>query len=71
MSDHPITTWRKTQSPEITTAELARRVGTSKPNLWRIEYAGQAISSRLLPRLVAQTGLSPNQLFASAFEAAE
>lgn len=42
--------------------DLAARVGTTKANLSRIETGKQTISEDLLPKLVAETGISASRL---------
>jgi transcriptional regulator with XRE-family HTH domain len=61
-SIHPVRAFRLGQKPPMSLADLANRLGTTKTNLWRIESGKQRISAKLLPRLVAETGLSADRL---------
>jgi transcriptional regulator with XRE-family HTH domain len=54
---HPVRAFRLEQSPPLAQTALARRLGTTKPNLSRIETGKQRISDDLLPKLVAVTGI--------------
>lgn len=61
-SEHPIRTYRLSQTPPLTLEDLAERVGTTKPNLSRIETGKQPLSEALLKKLVAETGISARKL---------
>jgi transcriptional regulator with XRE-family HTH domain len=54
---HPIRVYRLTQTPPITLDVLAKKLGTKKPNLSRIENRLQRVSEALLPKIVAETGI--------------
>ncbi|MGH6875937.1 MAG: helix-turn-helix transcriptional regulator [Rhizomicrobium sp.] len=57
-SIHPLRAYRLSQNPSLSQADLADRLGTTKPNLSRIESGKQGFSNRLLAKLVAETGIS-------------
>jgi transcriptional regulator with XRE-family HTH domain len=56
-SVHPVRAFRLRQDPPIKQEVLAKRIGTTKPNLSRIETGKQRVSEDLLPKLVAETGI--------------
>lgn len=56
--EHPIRAYRLNQSPPVTLEDLAKRIGTTKPNLSRIETGKQPLSEALMKKLIAETGLS-------------
>lgn len=56
-SVHPVRAFRLRQDPPLKQEVLAKRVGTTKPNLSRIETGKQRVSEDLLPKLVAETGI--------------
>lgn len=61
-SEHPLRTYRRSQTPPVTLEYLAKRIGTTKPNLSRIETGKQLLSEALLVKLVAETGISAGKL---------
>jgi transcriptional regulator with XRE-family HTH domain len=48
--------------PPVKQRDLAERIGTTKANLSRIENGKQELSVELLPKLVAETGISASRL---------
>lgn len=56
-SVHPVRAFRLRQKPLLSLEVLADRVGTTKPNLSRIETGKQRVSEDLLPKLVTETGI--------------
>lgn len=61
-SEHPVRAYRHSFDPPMSLEDLAARVGTTKPNLSRIETGKQNVSADLLPKLVAETGIPAAQL---------
>ena len=59
---HPIRAYRLRQDPSISLEDLADRVGTSKPNLHRIETGKQKLSEDLLFKIVAETAIPAHLL---------
>lgn len=59
-SVHPIKAYRTRENVKLD--ELAVRLSTSKANLSRIENRLQQVSEDLLPRIVAETGISAAEL---------
>ena len=61
-SGHLIRKFRQQQQPPLSLGKLAKRIGTSKGNLSRIENGLQDISDDLLPRVQAETAIPAAQL---------
>lgn len=61
-SEHPVRAYRRSFDPPMSLEDLAARVGTTKPNLSRIETRKQNVSADLLPKLVAETGIPAAKL---------
>jgi transcriptional regulator with XRE-family HTH domain len=61
-NQNPLRTYRLSQTPPLKLDDLAERVGTTKANLSRIETGKQLVSEALLPKLVAETGISARVL---------
>lgn len=61
-SEHPIRAYRLGMNPPLSLEDLAGRLGTTKPNLSRIENGKQKLSEDLLFRIVAETGISADRL---------
>lgn len=59
---HPLRAWRKGQTPPMTLAALAEKLGTSKGNLSRIEAGNQPMSIDMARRARDVTGLSLSAL---------
>lgn len=60
--DHPIRAYRYSFTPPLTLADLAKRLGTTKPNLSRIENGKQKLEEKLLFKTVEETGISALKL---------
>jgi transcriptional regulator with XRE-family HTH domain len=61
-SVHPVRAYRLAKKPHVKLEDLAQRIGTTKANLSRIETGKQKLSEDLLPKLVAETGISASRL---------
>lgn len=61
-SVHPVRAYRLAKKPHVKLEDLAERVGTTKANLSRIETGKQKLSEDLLPKLMAETGISADKL---------
>jgi transcriptional regulator with XRE-family HTH domain len=59
---HPIRAYRLNQAPPLTLEGLAKKLGTTKPNLSRIENGLQPVSEALLPKIIAETGIPAESL---------
>ena len=59
---HPLTAYRKRQQPPLTKAELAALLRTSRAAITRWESGLRKIDERLLPSIVAQTGIPAREL---------
>jgi transcriptional regulator with XRE-family HTH domain len=62
VSEHPIRAYRLSQKPPMRQADLAKRVGTTKFNLSRIETGKQTLTEDLLFRFVAETPIPARKL---------
>jgi len=59
---HPVRAYRMNAKPPLKLAALARRIGTTKANLSRIESGKQQPSPELCRKLIAATGISADRL---------
>ncbi len=73
-TEHPVRAYRLSFDPPISQEDLAGRLGTTKPNISRIETGEQRVSAKLLPKFVAETGIPAAKLrpdLAKLFNAAK
>lgn len=59
---HPLMKFRLNQTPPMTQATLARKMGVTRSCINRIENGDRRIGIELLPRAVKATGLAPAAL---------
>ncbi len=55
--EHPLKTWRRSQTPKVTLAALAQRVGVTATHLSEVENYKNEPSLNLVDRLSNETGL--------------
>lgn len=67
MDDNRIKHWRKKRG--LSGAEVARRIGTSQPNFYRLESGQQQLTVELMRRLAAALDISPIDLLPVAIAA--
>lgn len=60
--NHPLRTYRQGQTPPLTKAELARKLGVSKTTINRWENGIRKIEPELLPGIAAETGIPAKEL---------
>jgi len=61
-SAHPLKSYRQSQNPKLSQAELAGRLGVARLTVLRWETGERNIDPRLLPRVCEQTGISAKEL---------
>lgn len=58
----PVREFRHQQQPRLTLAALAKRIGTTKENLSRIETGKQGLSLKMAKALSRETGIPAAKL---------
>jgi transcriptional regulator with XRE-family HTH domain len=61
-SIHPLRTYRESQEPPLSQADLARRLGVGRPTLHRWETGARKPDVRLLPTITEKTGIPAREL---------
>jgi transcriptional regulator with XRE-family HTH domain len=59
---HPLTAYRKRQSPPLTQGALAAKFGVARTTVARWETGTRKIDDKLVPLLSEETGISPSEL---------
>lgn len=59
---HPLETYRKSQNPPKSKAELARELSVSKTTITRWEKRLRKIADNLVPKIAKKTGIPPQVL---------
>lgn len=59
---HPLRTYRQNQTPPLTKAGLARKLGVSKTTINRWEKGIRKIEPELLPSIAVETGIPAKDL---------
>lgn len=59
---HPLQAYRNSQTPPLTKAELARKLGVSKTTVARWENGIRKIEPDLLPSIATETGIPAKEL---------
>lgn len=62
MTDHPLKSYRRSQNPKLSQAQLAARLGVARLTLTRWESGKQRIDQNLVPSIAEKTGISPADL---------
>lgn len=59
---HPLKHYRETQSPKLSKAELARRLGVSRSYIGRIEDGDREPGPKLVPKISEETSIPKHKL---------
>lgn len=61
-SDHPLKSYRESQTPKLTPADLARLLGVGRSTVHRWESGDRMPDVDLLPRITERTGIPAREL---------